>query len=235
MYVVIAGAGLVGLALAERLVAHKHDVLVIDPDPIACAYAREELGAMVHQGSATSMKTAESVGLGRADVAIAMMRDDALNLAFILVAKSVGVPRRYVRMREKAFEEPYRMAGATGIASSVDPVVDQMMVQIEHPAIRGLMRLATPAGRVDGQGSGGLLDLFEVPIPENAALAGMSVEGIGKEGLLPAGCSFIAIEHPGGDVEIARGPTVLEAGATAIMLATDMDLDRVVRALIRPR
>jgi trk system potassium uptake protein TrkA len=234
MYVVIAGAGLAGLALAERLVSHRHDVLIIDQDPVPCAYAREELGVMVHQGSATSMKTAESVGLGRADVAIGMMRDDALNLAFCVVAKAVGVPRRFVRMREKTFEEPYRLAGATGIASSVDPLVDQLMVQIEHPGVRGLMRLATPSGRIEGQGSSGLLDLFEVPIPEGAGVSGLTVEAIGREGRLPPGCSFIAVEHPGGDVEIARGPTRVSAGATAIMLATDTDLDRVVRALTQP-
>ncbi len=41
MYVLIGGAGLVGLSsLAQKLVELGHTVAVIDIDPIACAYAR---------------------------------------------------------------------------------------------------------------------------------------------------------------------------------------------------
>ena len=97
MYIVIAGGGLMGLSLAEHLVAHQHDVLVIDPDPAVCEYAQVEIGTMVHVGSATSAKTLEAVGLRRADIAVSMMRNDADNLAFILLAKSYGVERRLVR------------------------------------------------------------------------------------------------------------------------------------------
>lgn len=224
MYIVIAGGGLMGLALAERLVSHKHDVLVVDPDPAVCEYAQLEIGTMVFAGSATSTKTLEAIGLRRADIAVGMMRNDADNLAFILLAKSHGVPKRLVRMREKDFEQPYLLAGATAIASSVDPLVDQLLVNIEYPEIKGLMRI--------GKGN---IDVFEVRVPDDAHIAGMTVEDIAKSGAFPPTCNFVAVEPPGTTVEIARGTTIVPGGSNVIVLAMEVDLDLIIRLLTQPR
>lgn len=220
MYIVIAGGGLMGLSLAEQLVAHRHDVLVIDPDPAVCEYAQVEIGTMVHCGRATSTKTLEAVGIKRADIVVAMMRHDADNLSFLLLATAAGVPRRLVRMREKDFEAPYKLAGATAIASSVDPLIDQMMVNIEYPEIKALMRI----GKRD-------IDVFEVTVPEDALIAGMTIERIAQTTPLPPTCNFVAVEFPDGTVEIARGQTVVPGGTNVIMLAKEVDLDLVIRLL----
>lgn len=224
MYIVIAGGGLMGLSLAERLVARKHDVMVIDADAAVCEYAQLEIGTMVHCGSATSTKSLESIGIKRADIAVAMMRDDASNLAFLLLAKSYGVPRRLVRMREGDFEQPYMLAGATAIASSVNPLVEQLMVNIEYPEIKSLMRI--------GKGN---IDVFEVRVPEDAEIVGQTVETIVQTKNFPATCNFVAVETPGGNVEIARGTTVVPAGANVIMLAMDADLQHIIRLLSQSR
>ena len=54
MYVLIGGGGLIGLSLAHRLVELSHPVAVIDINPVACRYAREQVGAMAFEGSAVS-------------------------------------------------------------------------------------------------------------------------------------------------------------------------------------
>jgi trk system potassium uptake protein TrkA len=222
VYIVIGGGGLFGLALAERLVAHRHDVLIIDPDPAVTDYAQNEIGAMVHTGSATNPRVLETVGLRRADVAVAMMRNDADNLAFILLAKGHGVPRRLVRMREQDFDVPYRLAGATGVASSVTPLIDQMMVSIEYPEIRALMRI--------GKGN---IDVFEVALPFGAAIAGQTVEQIANTPGFPATCNFVAVESPSGAVEIARGTTEVPDGANLILLGVEQELSVVAAFLTR--
>jgi trk system potassium uptake protein TrkA len=222
VYIVIAGGGLMGLSLAEELVAHKHDVLVIDPDPAVTEYAHVEIGAMVHTGSATDPRVLEAIGLRRADIAVGVMREDANNLAFILLAKSYGVPRRLVRMREKDFEKPYGLAGATTIVSSVKPLIDQLMVNIEYPELRSLMRF--------GKGN---IDVFEVPVPADAQIAGLTVEAIARLPEFPATCSFVAVEGSTGELEIARGTTEVRGGASVILLAMDMDLARVIDLLKR--
>lgn len=224
MYIVIAGGGLMGLTLAEALVAHKHDVLVIDPDPVVTEYAHVEIGTMVHTGSATDPRVLDAVGLRRAAIAVGVMREDASNLAFVLLAKSYGVPRRLVRMREKDFEAPYALAGATTIVSSVKPLIDQLMVNIEYPDIRSLMRF--------GKGN---IDVFEVPVPVDAEIAGQTVEAIARHPGFPGTCSFVAVENAAGELEIARGTTEVRGGASVILLAMDMDLARVIELVKRRR
>lgn len=237
MYVVIAGAGLFGLTLAERLIANKHDVMIIDPDAAICEYAQIELGAMAHVGSATSTKVLEAVGIKRADISVAMMRNDAENLAFTLLARSYGVARRLVRMREPDFEEPYRLAGATAIASSVTPVVEQLLVNIEYPEIQALMRLKPGAGSLASAATPdngrSAIDIFEVAIPVDAFIAGMTVETIARLLEFPQTCNFVAVEPPDGGIEIARGTTEVPGGSNVIMLAMDVELAQVIRLLTR--
>ena len=127
-------------------------------------------------------------------------------------------------MRESDFKQPYILAGATAIASSVDPLIDQLMVSIEYPEIRALMRI--------GKGN---IDVFEVVVPEDARIAGMTVETIAQKGEFPITCNFVAVEPPGGQVEIARGTTVVPGGANVIMLAMEADLELIIRLLTRPR
>ncbi len=67
MYVLIGGAGLVGLNLAQKLVELGHTVAIIDKDPNACRYAREQVGVMAFEGSAVSTETLLEAGIRKAD------------------------------------------------------------------------------------------------------------------------------------------------------------------------
>lgn len=55
MYVLIGGAGMMGLRLAQQLMEMGHTVAVIDADPLACHYAREKVGVMAFEGSAVKL------------------------------------------------------------------------------------------------------------------------------------------------------------------------------------
>jgi trk system potassium uptake protein TrkA len=52
MYVLIGGAGMMGLGLALQLLNLGHTVAIIDADPLACRFAREKIGVMAFEGSA---------------------------------------------------------------------------------------------------------------------------------------------------------------------------------------
>jgi Trk K+ transport system NAD-binding subunit len=105
----------------------------------------------------------------------------------------------------------------------VSPLVDQLLVGIEYPEIKGLMRIGN-----------GAIDVFEVRVPPEAAVAGMTVEAIVQMPGFPATCNFVAVEPPGGTLEIARGTTQVAAGAMAIVLAMEVDLHHIVRLLTKP-
>lgn len=67
MYVLIGGAGLIGLNLAQKLVDLGHTIALIDVDPTACRYAREQMGVMAFEGSAVSTETLLEAGIRKAD------------------------------------------------------------------------------------------------------------------------------------------------------------------------
>ena len=69
MYIVIAGAGLVGRGLARRLTEGKHDVTVIDANREVCEEVYARLGTPTIHGEATSIAVLEEAELGRADCA----------------------------------------------------------------------------------------------------------------------------------------------------------------------
>jgi trk system potassium uptake protein TrkA len=115
------------------------------------------------------------------------------------------------------------LAGATAIASSVDPLIEQLYNQIEFPEIRSLMRI----------GKGGI-DVFELTIPLEARVAGQTVEQISKAPGFPSTCNFVAVETPTGGIEIARGQTVVHGGAAVIMLGQEVELDAVIDLLTSP-
>ncbi len=91
MYVLIGGAGMMGLRLAQQLLELGHTVAVIDKDPLACRFAREQIGVMAFEGSAVSTAVLLETGIRQANAVVAALRDDALNLALITLSKGYGI------------------------------------------------------------------------------------------------------------------------------------------------
>jgi trk system potassium uptake protein TrkA len=81
-------------------------------------------------------------------------------------------------------------------------------------------------------GKGGI-DVFELTVPLEAAVAGQTVEQIVQQPGFPPTCNFVAVEAPDGGVEIARGQTVVHGGAAVIMLGREVELDAVIELLTR--
>lgn len=139
MYILIGGAGLVGISLAQKLVELGHTVAMIDINANACRYAREQVGVMAFEGSAVSTETLLEAGIRKADALVAVLRSDALNLALVTLAKHYGVCHILTRMRHRDFAEPLRLSGASHIISTVDLAVSTMVNAIEYPQVESMM------------------------------------------------------------------------------------------------
>ena len=113
MYVVIAGGGMMGSTLGRRLLADRHDVVVIEQDKAVCEKIAARSGAVALHGQATDIDILEEAGLRKADVAVAALPIDAANLAFCLLAREFDVPRIVARMRSPRYETAYKLAGVT--------------------------------------------------------------------------------------------------------------------------
>jgi trk system potassium uptake protein len=218
MYVVIGGAGLVGLNLAQQLVDLGHTIAMIDVNPTACRYAREQMGVMAFEGSAVSTEVLVEAGIRKADALAAVLHNDALNLAMVALAKHYGVAQILARMRHRDFAEPYRIAGATSIINAVDLAVSTMVTAIEYPQVESMLHFEQDQ-----------VEVLKLPIPAHSPVAGQSLVQIAQNPSFPKGSLIIGYQaHPHEDLVIPNGNTVLEGGSMILMVTKPGAIHQVI-------
>lgn len=218
MYVLIGGAGLVGLNLAQRLVELGHTVAIIDIDPTACRYAREQVGVMAFEGSAVSTEVLLEAGIRKADSMAAVLRSDALNLAMVTLAKHYGVSHILSRMRHRDFNAPLRIAGANHIISTVDLAVSTMVNAIEYPQVESMMHFEQ-----------GQIEVLKLSIPQSCYVVGLSVAEIAQNPRFPQGSLIIGYQpHPHSNLMIPNGSTVLGPGSTVLIVTEPGSLHQII-------
>ncbi|HYW18186.1 MAG TPA: TrkA family potassium uptake protein [Nodularia sp. (in: cyanobacteria)] len=218
MYVLIGGAGLVGLNLAQKLVELGHTIAIIDNDPNACRYAREQVGVMAFEGSAVSTETLLEAGIRKADALAAVLRNDALNLAMVTLAKHYGVPHIISRLRHRDFTEPLRISGANHIISTIELAVSTMVNAIEYPQVESMMHFEQ-----------GQIEVMKMLIPNNCYVVGRSVAEIAQDPNFPSGSLIIGYQsHPHTDLIIPNGSTVVEPNSTVLIVTKPGFLHQVI-------
>ena len=80
MYVIIVGAGRVGLNLAQSLIREGLNVTIIENDSTISEEVAEQINAMVIHGDATSVQVLEDADITDADVLVAATGHDTVNL-----------------------------------------------------------------------------------------------------------------------------------------------------------
>ena len=217
MYIIVVGGGMVGGELAPKLIENKHDVVVIDQDKGTCDKIYSETGAIVINGNGARAGVLKEANVGKADIVVAAMGDDADNLACAILSKSFGVEQIIVRMRNIAYENAYKLAGATLIVRTIDLMVDQMIMEIEKPKVRRIITIG-----------GGKADIYSVIIPKGAKAAGKKVENIANDPKFPPQCVFIAVyNQETQELSIPRGKQTICEGDELFLISSAEDIKKV--------
>lgn len=218
MYVLIGGAGMMGLHLAQKLLEMGHMVAVVDTDPLACRYAREKVGVMAFEGSAVSTGVLLEAGIRKADSVAATLSSDALNLALVTLAKHYGVPHIVVRMSEPDFAEPYRIAGANHVISTMELAVNTMANAIEYPEVESMMHFEQ-----------GQVEVLKLPVPKQCYVVDRTVAEVARDPRFPQGTLIIGYQcHVCADLVIPNGSTVLQEGSTILVVTKPNLLHQVI-------
>jgi len=221
MYIIIAGGGIAGSNLTKNLV-RKHDVIVIEKEQSVAEKIYSRYGAITVLGNATKIDILKEAGIEKCDVAIAVMRDDADNLSFSLLAKNFGVEKILVRMREPEYENAYQMAGATNIAATMELIVDKFITDIEEPDVRKVASLG------DGKAEVSILT-----IPPESQISGMKISEIVSKENFPDNSVIAGIYDKKRDRFIVpRGNREIFAGNQVFLVASKDDMERAANFLL---
>lgn len=134
MHIVIAGAGRVGTALAQKFAADGHDVVVIDNDEEALEALGRGFNGGTQVGEAFDVGTLTRAGTDHADVFLAVTNSDNANLVAVEVVKATfGVERSIARLSDPAREAAYGALGIEYVAGTtlIANLVYQDIVDVE--------------------------------------------------------------------------------------------------------
>ena len=188
MRIVIAGAGFAGRRLIAGLTANRHDVIAIDLNRDICELVSSRLGVVALCGNATDITVLEEAEIGRAEVAVALLRQSADNLSFSLLAKGAGADRIIARMRNPKYRQAYEQAGATGVIDVAGLFLDQLLLEIEHPQIHQLATFASGKGII----------VF-LKVPQTSRAAGKTIEEITADRRFPEACVIAGLVRAEGN------------------------------------
>ncbi len=217
MRVVVAGAGLTGRRLVARLAADRHDVTVIDLSHDVCELISAKLGVTAICGSATDIGVLEEAELAGADVAVALMRESADNLAFSLLARGMGVERIVARMPNPQYRTAYEQAGVTGIIDIAGLFIEAILLEIEHPQLREVASFANGRGII-----------ISLAVSDRARGLGKTIAQIHANRRWPQGCLIVGIVRRNGAIVIPRGQEEVQLGDELIISGSAAEIGGAV-------
>jgi trk system potassium uptake protein TrkA len=217
MRVGIAGAGAVGLFIANDLRTSGHEVLLIEQQPAVKERAAAEAGVEWYIGDACEVSSLREAGLERCDVVVAATGDDEDNLVVSLLAKTeFAVPRVIARVNNPKNEWLFNENWGVDLSVSTPHLITALVE--EAVEVGRLVRIL--------QFERGQARLVEVTLADDSDVVDKAISEID----LPRDATFVAIvrdEH----VVMPRGDSVFEAGDEVLAMVTPDSEDEVRRIL----
>jgi len=172
MDIVIAGDGEVGLHLAEALVRDNHNITIVDPHEELLKMVESHSDLMTITGDSTSTSVLRRANVSRADLVIAVLHDEHINLLTGIIAKKLGAKKVIARVNtmENLSPEVWRMYQDLGIDGLLSPE------DIAAQEIISLLKQNASMETYDF--SGGKLQLFMVKLESEAEIIGKSVSEV---------------------------------------------------------
>ncbi len=215
-YVVIAGASRIGLALAQRLEAGEHKVLLIEADPARAQEAADILeNAVVIRGAATDQTLLEEEEIQRASTFVAASADQEENLVTALLARRLGAARAFAVVDNPAL---VHLLGGISIDAIISP--RQLAIGLALQYVRGSKVFQVAELLEDA------IEIVEAEAPPGSRITRAALSELGLRRALVA-----AVRH-GDELRVPTGDDRVEAGDRVLLIAATASASKIAEDLL---
>lgn len=124
MYLLVAGAGKVGVNLTRELINQGHEVTLIENSRPRYQLVEQELEHIIQYGDASELWVLERSGIKRADMVIAVTGDDEDNILICQVAKEkYNVERIIARVNNPRNRTHFDLLGIKPVLSATELIL----------------------------------------------------------------------------------------------------------------
>ncbi len=214
MKIVIAGAGSVGRSVALELLAHGHDITLIDnmPEKLRISSVADADWVLADACSPDALRDA---GVAEADVMVAATGDDKANLVISLLAKTeFAVPRVVARLNNPKNEWLFDQAWGVDVSVSTPRIMTSLVEEAVSVGVPvRLFSFNTAA-----------VSMHALILPEDSPVVGRRVHSLE----LPANAVLAALLRDGRPMN-PSADDVFEASDELLLLVPDADSEGLVR------
>jgi trk system potassium uptake protein TrkA len=224
MRVIIVGAGLVGVQLAQRLIEERHDVSLIESNEERARHVSNRLDCMVLHDEGNSLSALEAAGIAKADALVCVTESDEVNLIVCGLAGRYPGLLKIARVRNDEYVQGNFQSqlgeggGVLGIDFFVHPDVEaarSTLDAIDHGASGDILSFA-----------GTSYELGAIDVGPASPFDGLSLLDFRR---VVDGESLVTLVERRGASIIPRGSTVLGPGDRFYLLAAEGVLDEAFR------
>lgn len=222
MKIIIIGAGFTGFQVAKRLVAEKHEVVLIDNNEEIVRHASNRLDCYVLQENGNNLETLESAGIAKADALIALTDSDEINMITCSLVdsiypniKKIARVRNYDYYANVSNKQSVSVQNRSmyGIDYMIHPDVEaakSILSSFKHGAVADVVEFA------DSE-----YEMTDIEIEKDSKLDGTKILDIKTETSYNYLIPFVTRNE---ETFLAKGDTEIHAGDRISLLIQEEDL-----------
>jgi len=219
MYIVILGAGKIGLSITKSLLDINHEVTLIDNNPTLCEKINDELGNITVTGNGIDRDILYKAGLNRTDIFISTTKYDHINLLACQLAQHEFESKQTISIINN--HQYLKLFEILGISSHITPI--SLIIETLHKKISQQTYLDQLTTLPDVNNS----KIIKIKIKENLLLENNNLSEI----TIPEDSKILLIITNEGIIQFPTDQQNIEVGTQIIALTTTQSENQLIQQL----
>jgi trk system potassium uptake protein TrkA len=220
VFVLVIGAGKVGLNTARSLAQLGHEFILVEQRRVRYDLLADEMEERLLFGDGTEMWVLEEAGIARADLVVAVTGDDEDNVVIAQLAKHVyGVPKVVARVNNPRNRKTFDLLDVDATVCASTMVISMIEHELPHHQFVPLLSMRREN-----------VELVEIEISEESPAAHLTIADL----RLPEGVLLATILRGDSALPARGGETLLPGDQILCLLAPGKEKE-LIRALMPGR